>query len=296
MTRVLVTGSSGFIGRHVVTRLQSDGLDVTGLDRRTGHVSGEFIHKDLLDLREDFQIQDRLKSFTHVIHLAAEAYVPASVTQPDRYVQNNVVGTTNLIEALAAAPHLTRFLLVSSCEVYGTTPVPVDESASPQPASPYAASKLSQEAFCQAAAQCYGLPLVTARLFNNYGPGQQPDRLIPALIRACAEGTDFSMTSDGSQTRDWVHVQDTADAFVRLLFADDVQGNIYNVCAENEVSVHEMCELVFSHVERPPKVVRATAIEGHLRRSAGIGMKLRSATGWCPSGSLDGYLKEAFKC
>ncbi|GAA2293887.1 dTDP-glucose 4,6-dehydratase [Actinomadura luteofluorescens] len=294
MTRVLVTGSSGFIGRHVVTRLQSDGLDVTGLDRRTGHNSGDFIHKDLLDLREDFPLHHRLKSFTHVIHLAAEAYVPTSVTHPDRYVQNNVIGTTNLIEVLAAAPHVTRFLLVSSCEVYGTTSLPVDESAAPRPASPYAASKLSQEAFCQAAARCWGLPLVTARLFNNYGPGQQPDRLIPALIRACTEGTEFSMTSDGSQTRDWVHVRDTADALARLLFADDVQGGIYNVCAENEVSVHEICRLVFSHVEEPPKVVRASAIEGHLRRSAGIGRKLRKATGWTPSGSLDGHLKEAF--
>ncbi|GLY76519.1 NAD-dependent epimerase/dehydratase family protein [Actinoallomurus iriomotensis] len=295
MTRVLVTGSAGFIGRHVVARLQSDGLDVTGLDRRTGHISGDFIHKDLLDLRTDFQFQTQLKSFTHVIHLAAEAYVPTSVTHPDRYVQNNVIGTTNLIEALTVAPHLRRFLLVSSCEVYGTTPAPVDESASPRPASPYAASKLSQEAFCQAATQCYGLPLVTARLFNNYGPGQQPDRLIPALIRACSGETDFFLTSDGSQTRDWVYVQDTADALARLLFADDVQGEVYNVCAENEVSVGDICKLVFSHVDTPPKVVRASAVEGHLRRSAGIGAKLRKATGWRPSGSLDGYLEEAFK-
>jgi len=294
MTRVLVTGAAGFVGTHVVRRLRADGLDVTGLDRRTGHLPGDFIHRDLLDLPQDSKFREGLRSFTHVVHLAAEAYVPASLTDPDRYVRNNVVGTTNLVEALAGSPHLTRFLLVSSCEVYGTTPEPVDETAALRPASPYAASKLSQEVFCEAAARCYGLPLVIARLFNNYGPGQQPDRLIPSLVRACAEKTDFHMTSDGSQTRDWVDVRDTADALARLLFADGVQGEIYNVCAEEEISVYEVCERVFAHVEGPPEIVRVPPIEGHLRRSAGVGAKLRKATGWNPCGTLDGYLEEVF--
>lgn len=295
MTRVLVTGSAGFVGTHLVERLRADGIDVTGLDRRRHREFRRHIHRDLLEIRGDLRLRERLSSFTHVLHLAAESYVPASLTCPHRYVENNVVGTTNLIEALATSRSLTCFILVSSCEVYGSTKEPVDEWAPARPASPYAASKLGQEAFCQAAARCYGLPLVTVRLFNNYGPGQQPDRLIPSLIRAAVDGTTFMMAADGTQTRDWVDVRDVADALVRLLFANGVRGMTFNVSAENEVSVREMCSMVFEHVPNPPRIECAPPIEGHLHRSVGLSALLRQTTGWRPSHSLDHFLQQAVK-
>jgi nucleoside-diphosphate-sugar epimerase len=295
MTQILVTGSSGFIGNHLIERLQAIDTTVVGLDRIPGLICRDQIHRDLLDIRHDLKLREQLGTFTHVVHLAAESYVPTSVTDPHRYVENNVVGTMNLIEALASSHNLTRFILVSSCEVYGSTPEPVDETSPTRPASPYAASKLSQEAFCQAAAECYGLPLVTVRLFNNYGPGQQPDRLIPALIRAAATGRIFEMAADGVQTRDWVDVRDVVDALIRLLNADGVHGMTFNVSAENELSVRDVCAMVFRYATTSPRFVHVPPVEGYLVRSVGQSELLRQTIGWRPARSLDHFLQQAVK-
>lgn len=293
-TSVVVTGASGFVGGHLAEHLGRGRHNVIGLDRRRPIDGDDFILADLLDLGDNTQALEALRGATHVVHLAAEAYVPLSLVDPHLYVQNNVVATVNLLEALKGSAALERFLLVSSCEVYGTTRARVEESSAPRPASPYAASKLGQEIFCAAAEACQGLPLVTARLFNNYGPRQQENRLIPSILRALETGTTFTMTGDGSQTRDWIDVRDTVDALTRLLFTDGVLGEVFNVSAENEVSVRDVVQLVQTTAsEALNPIDRVPSIPGFLRRSTGSSAKLRNLTGWKPTRDIADYIKEA---
>lgn len=291
MTRVLVTGSAGFVGGHLMERLAADGTPALGLDRVEAPSDVDFLHVDLLDSLESDTLATALRGVTHVVHLAAEAYVPDSVPDPLRYVDNNVVATARFVEALRRSPSIERFVQVSSCEVYGTTLEPVDETAPTDPASPYAASKLAQEAYVQTARHCYGLPVTTVRLFNNYGPRQQDNRLIPSIRRSAASGDPFTMTDGGRQTRDWVDVRDACDALVRLLTASDVVGEVFNVCAEAEFSVSEIVSMSHDFLSAPPPVIEAPGICGALTRSTGWGKKLRTSTGWSPDGALPTFLR-----
>ena len=292
--RVLVTGSSGFVGSHVVSTLELQGkAEVVGIDKRPGRLNHGFIHADLRHMNID--VASEICEATHVIHLAADAYVPLSLSEPRRYVENNVDATVALLGALAQSTSLRRFILVSTCEVYGAVAEEADESTPVAPASPYAASKASQELFASAAQQYQSLPLLIARLFNNFGPGQQSNRLVPSVIRAIRTDEVLSMTGDGLQTRDWIDVRDTAESLVRLCFADDeIAGETFNVCAGQELRVAEVISMFSEAAGRTPVVRSVPQINGFLRRSSGSSRKLRELIGWEPRRTLAQFSHEVF--
>jgi nucleoside-diphosphate-sugar epimerase len=220
MTTILVTGAAGFVGRHLIDALKRKvpGAVVIGLDRDP-EIPPRCDRRIVCDLTHTrvFQALDVVGPIDRVIHLAAQSFVHFSLKRPDIYVQDNVLATSNLLQALAGQPSLKRFVLVSSCEVYGDTQSPAAETHPLKPRTPYAASKLAQEYFALSAIEHQRLPAVICRLFNNYGAGQQSNRLIPRIMETIRSAREFELIGDGSQKRDWVAVEDTCDALIRLL-------------------------------------------------------------------------------
>lgn len=293
MTTILITGAAGFVGRHLAKALSGSVPDVTivGLDRDINMPDcDQRIVCDLADTHV-FQTVQAAGPIDYVVHLAARSDVHFSLIRPDIYIRDNVLATSNLIQAFAQHRSIKRFLTVSSCEVYGNTPRPAVEADLPKPRTPYATSKLAQEHVALSAIDHQSLPTVVCRLFNNYGHGQQSNRLIPRLVQAIRRDEKFELVGDGSQTRDWVSVQDTCDALIRLLFEPKVQvGDIFNIAAEEVYSVLQVLELCESSSKRSLLTDRSNKDPGHLDKSAGNSEKLRSTTGWRPRRSLRAFI------
>jgi dTDP-glucose 4,6-dehydratase len=140
-----------------------------------------------------------------------------------------------------------------------------------------------------------GTPVTIARLFNNYGPGQQQNRLVPAIVSSLKQGKALRMTGAGTQTRDWIDVRDTCSALQSLLEMSEGIGGTYNICAENELSVRQVLDIFEGASGRYARIVNVPSIDGYLRRSAGSAAKLLTATGWRPTRTLNEYASEVFE-
>jgi nucleoside-diphosphate-sugar epimerase len=190
---------------------------------------------------------------------------------------------------------LKRFLLVSSCEVYGNTEEPATEDNDVKPRTPYAASKLAQEFVALAAIVHQQLPTVVCRLFNNYGRGQQGNRLIPRIMQALENDQPFELIGDGSQTRDWISLEDTCDALIALLVGADVGvGEIYNITSEEAYSVSQVLAMCEATAKKNILINQSGKDLGHLERSAGTADKLRAATGWRKQRDLQSFIASIF--
>jgi nucleoside-diphosphate-sugar epimerase len=291
---VLVTGAAGFIGRRLIAALSESEsrTKIIGLDRRQD--IPECDRQVVCDLTQPYTLPtlQALEPIDYVVHLAAQSHVHFSLSRPDLYVQDNVLGTSNLIQALASHPSVKRFILVSSCEVYGNTHTPAKESHALRPRTPYAASKLAQETFALSAIEHQGLPTVVCRLFNNYGQGQQGNRLIPRIMQALEQDRPFELTGDGSQVRDWIAVEDTCRALIRILLSPDVStGDIFNITTEEVCSVAQIIELCELASNKSILIRRAQKDSGHLEVSTGDASRLRAATGWRASLDLKSFIR-----
>lgn len=298
MTTILVTGAAGFVGGYFIDELSRKAPDaqVIGLDRDSNiPACSQRIVCDLAEAHA-FQTLQAIEPPDYVVHFAAQSDVHFSLIRPDIYIRDNVLATSNLIQALARHTTIKRFLLVSSCEVYGNTSTAADETHPTRPRTPYAASKLAQEYVALSAIDHQSLPTVVCRLFNNYGRGQQGNRLIPRIMQALRRDRPFELVGDGSQTRDWIAVEDTCDALVRVLFQSEVEtGDIFNIASEEVYSVLQVLELCESVSGRSLLTVRSVKDSGHLGLSAGNSQKLRSVTGWRNERNLPSYLASLIK-
>jgi nucleoside-diphosphate-sugar epimerase len=298
MTTVLVTGAAGFVGRHLIDELSRKAPDaqVIGLDREVD--IPDCSRRIVCDLAgaQAFQTLQAIEPPDYVVHLAAQSDVHFSLIRPDIYIRDNVLATSNLVQALARHTSIKRLLLVSSCEVYGNTSMPAVETHSTRPRTPYAASKLAQEYVALSAIDHQSLPTVVCRLFNNYGRGQQGNRLIPRVMQALRWDRPFELVGDGSQTRDWTAVEDTCDALIRVLFEPRVEvGDIFNIASEEVYSVLQVLELCESVSGKSLLTNRSVKDSGHLELSAGNSQKLRSVTGWRNERNLPSFLASIVK-
>lgn len=293
MTRVLVTGAAGFIGHHLVEALYRVVPDavVIGLDRDPDMPTCD--RRVVCDLAsvEVFQTVPALPPLDYVINLAAQSFVHYSLARPDIYVRDNVLATSNLIQTMAAHPSLKRFLQVSSCEVYGDAQSPSVETDQPKPRTPYAATKLAQEHLALSAIEHQMLPTVVCRLFNNYGRGQQGNRLIPRAMQAVEADRNFIMTGDGNQRRDWIAVEDTCEALLAAMLEPAIaRGDLLNVSSEQVYSVLQVVEMCEAATGRSILVNQSTKDAGHLQLSAGDASKIRNMTGWRPTRNLPDFI------
>lgn len=303
--KVLVTGADGFIGSHLVERLVARGADVRAFVQYNsfGHrgwlddapaAVRDSIEVVAGDVRDRGSVRAAMTGCTTVLHLAALIAIPYSYTAPASYVDTNVVGTLNVLEA-ARELGTPRVVHTSTSEVYGTARyVPIDEEHPLQAQSPYAASKIGADQLALSFHRSFGTPVAVIRPFNTYGPRQSARAVIPAIITQLAAGQDRIRLGALSPTRDFSFVEDTADGFIAVAESADTPGQVINVGSGFEISVGDTARLIAELMGR------AVAIDCEAERLRPPGSeveRLFAATGkaarltaWHPAhGGLDGF-------
>ena len=271
MQSVLITGGAGFIGQNLVHAWRAarptdrltvlDAMtyaaNIRSLEPLVADGSIRFVKGDI----RDPALMQRLfeeSRFTRVAHLAAESHVDRSITDPESFLQTNVIGTFTLIKAAldhwraAAVLDRARFLHVSTDEVYGSlgsTEPAFTESSPYRPNSPYAASKASSDHLVRAFIATYGMPALITNCSNNYGPYQHPEKLIPLMIIHALEGKQLPVYGDGSNIRDWLHVSDHCDALMGVMERGR-PGETYNIGGSNERSNRDVVGLICDAIDR----------------------------------------------
>ena len=292
--RVLVTGGAGFIPSNLIRHLlEHTRHEVISLDALTyagnlenladlmSHERLEFVHGDI---RDAGLVRELVAGVDVIVNAAAESHVEKSIVEgASEYFTTNVEGTQILLDAIRETP-VERFLLVSSSEVYGTAERdPMDEEHPLNPRSPYAATKAGGDRLAYSYWVTYGLPLVIVRPFNNYGPCQHPEKVVPRFITQALAGEPLTIHGDGSASRDWLHVDDTATAIEALVDAplEAVAGEVVNVATGVDLSVAEIARLVLAAVGNPDATtLNVDERPGQVARHIGSTDKLAALTGW----------------
>ena len=288
--RALVTGAAGFVGRHLVAHLRSEGDEVTETDRQTG--------LDILDPAGLSALFAESRPEV-VFHLAGQADVGGSWTSPVETFRVNAEGTLNVL--LAAAEHgVDRVLAVASADVYGQVPtdeLPIGEDRPLRPHSPYGASKAAADLIALQTFLGRGLGVIRARPFNHLGPGQSDRFVASALASRIArnevEGLDELAVGDLTPRRDFTDVRDVVRAY-RLLVQEGEPGEAYNVCSGHEVAVQEIADRLVAMAERPMTLVPDPELFRPVDTPVlrGDAARLKAATGWSPAISLEQTLSD----
>jgi dTDP-glucose 4,6-dehydratase len=265
--RVLVTGGAGFISSNVVRHLlAATPHEVVSLDALTyagniENLADVMSHERLSfvqgDVRDADLVREVVAEMDVIVNAAAESHVEKSIREgASEFVTTNVEGTQILLDAVRETP-VERFVLISSSEVYGTAEhAPMDEEHPLNPRSPYAATKAGADRLAYAYAVTYGLPIVILRPFNNYGPRQHPEKLVPRFITSALEDEPLTVHGDGSASRDWLYVDDDAEAIEAAIDADldAVSGQVINVATGVDLTVSEIADLVLEALGKPPSL------------------------------------------
>lgn len=320
--RILVTGGAGFIGSAVIRHLLADtSFTVANLDKLSyaGNLASledaanseryHFYHHDICDAAALQRIFTEFQP-TVVMHLAAESHVDRSITGPGEFIQTNIVGTYELLEAArsywSALPEAEkaafRFHHISTDEVYGDLEGTDDlftETTSYAPSSPYSASKASSDHLVRAWQRTYGLPTLITNCSNNYGPYHFPEKLIPHMILSALAGKPLPVYGNGQQIRDWLYVEDHARALV-LVAQKGVPGETYNIGGHNEMAnidvVKEICTLLdeLRPSEKPyaDLITFVTDRPGHDVRYAIDAAKIERELGWTPAETFESGLRK----
>ena len=302
---LLVTGGCGFIGSNLVHYLLRERPDwtVVNLDLLTyagnlenlagteGNPRHIFVRGDICDRELMRELMGRYP-IDAVIHLAAESHVDRSILGPEVFVQTNVLGTQVLLDA-ARAHDVGRFVMISTDEVYGSLgPTGTFTEDSPlRPTSPYSATKAGADLLAQAYHSTFGLDVVVTRCSNNYGPFQFPEKLIPLMIINARNDRELPVYNDGSNVRDWIHVEDHCAAILRVLERGE-SGEVYNVGANEEWRNIDVVKRLLSLTGKSEDLIRYVKDRpGHDFRYALDASKLRGL-GWTPQRSVDRGLEE----
>jgi dTDP-glucose 4,6-dehydratase len=293
MVDVLVTGGAGFIGSNFVRFALARHPDwqITTLDKLTyagrlenlaevmEHPRHAFVHGDVADQAVAAPLVEKAEV---VVHFAAETHVDRSILAAGEFIRTDVVGTFVLLEAARRAPHLRRFIQISTDEVYGSVATGASlETDELKPRNPYSASKAGADRLAYSYWATYGVPVVVTRASNNYGPYQFPEKIIPLFATNAIDGIAVPLYGDGNQRRDWLHVDDHCRA-VDLLIDQGVDGEVYNVGGGNEVMNIDLTLRILELLGRPISLIKSVADRpGHDRRYCLDTSKLR-AMGWAP--------------
>ena len=308
MMKALVTGVAGFIGSTLAERLLQDGADVVGIDCFTDYYPRPIKEANLSLLRpqkafrfvestiQAANLKELLADRTHVFHLAAQAGVRKSWgTDFTVYTTNNIEATQVLLEAIAAAPHISRVVYASSSSVYGdNVELPMREDALPQPVSPYGVSKLAAEQLCYLYYVNYKVPAVSLRYFTVYGPRQRPDMGFHRFLRATMTGAPITLYGDGDQTRDFTFVSDAVAATVSAA-TRGVPGRVYNIGGGSRVSIHDVLSIIGRIVGRNPLIQADPAQKGDMRHTFADTSRAQADLGFRPRVGLDEGLSAEYK-
>ncbi|WP_281361612.1 SDR family NAD(P)-dependent oxidoreductase [Acrocarpospora pleiomorpha] len=300
-----VTGADGFIGSHLVELLVERGHRVRAMAQYNSFGSWGWLDTlapDVLasvevvpgDVRDPGSVRQLVAGADVVYHLAALIAIPYSYTAPRSYVETNVLGTLNVLEAVRDAS-AGRLVHTSTSETYGTArSAPISEAHPLQAQSPYAASKLGADKLVESYHLSFGLPAVTLRPFNTFGPRQSARAVIPTIIGQIAAGARSVRLGAMSPTRDFLYVKDTAAAFAHLGTAEGVEGELFNAGTGEEISIGDLAgkiaEIMGASVEFSCETERLRPENSEVMRLVCDSSRLR-ARGWAPAYTLDDGLK-----
>ena len=329
--KILITGGAGFIGSAVIRHIiESTNDSVVNLDKLTyagnleslksieGSERYFFEQVDICDRAELDRVFNTHKPDA-VMHLAAESHVDRSITGPSDFIQTNIVGTYNLLEAARnywnkleiSAKEAFRFHHISTDEVYGDLPHPDEqegdlplftEQTSYAPSSPYSASKASSDHLVRAWLRTYGFPTIVTNCSNNYGPYHFPEKLIPLVILNALEGKNLPIYGKGDQIRDWLYVEDHARALYKVVTEGKV-GETYNIGGHNEKKnievVQTICSILDALVPKETKYAEQISYvadrPGHDRRYAIDSSKMNVELDWTPVETFETGLRKTVK-
>lgn len=308
--KILVTGSDGFIGSHLVERLVADGHDVRAFVFYNSFNTWGWLDTlpaDVLDDIEIFQgdirdpngVREAMRGVNQVFHLAALIAIPFSYHSPDAYVDTNIKGTLNVLQA-ARDLETERLLITSTSEVYGTAQlVPITEEHPYQGQSPYSATKIGADRIAESFYRSFGTPLTIVRPFNTYGPRQSARAVIPTIITQLLAGKEEIALGSLTPTRDFNYVLDTVNGFRRIAESPNTIGEEINIATQNEVSIGEMAQELIKQINPSAKIIceeeRLRPEKSEVQRLLGSNEKIKRLTGWAPQFTLEEGLAQTIE-
>lgn len=304
--KVLVTGAGGFIGSHLTESLLEQGYDVRAFVRynsagRWGWLDTLSAEKrDVLDvvmgdIRDPQFVKESMKGVDCVFHLAALIAIPYSYIAPDAYVDTNIKGTLNVLNA-ARELETARVLVTSTSEVYGTAQyVPIDEKHPYQGQSPYSATKIGADRLAESYFRSFSLPVTIVRPFNTYGPRQSARAVIPTIISQLHAGYDEIHLGSLTPTRDFVFCKDTAQGFIELSKCDAAIGREVNIATGREISIGDLAQKMIDLIRPQARIVceqqRIRPAKSEVERLLGSNELLYSLTGFKPDTGIEEGLR-----
>ena len=303
--KILVTGADGFIGSHLTEALVRAGYDVKAfvlynslnswgwLDQCAGDVRGDF-EVFAGDIRDPHGVRTAMTECDAVLHLAALIAIPYSYHSPDTYVDTNIKGTLNVVQA-ARELRISKVVHTSTSEVYGTARfVPMTEEHPLQGQSPYSASKIGADQIAQSFNLSFGTPVVTLRPFNTYGPRQSARAVIPTIITQIANGYHQIKLGAVHPTRDFNYVADTVNGFIKALEADVCAGEVINLGSNFEISIGDAARAIANVMGTEIEIItddqRLRPDKSEVERLWADNNKAKELLGWQPAyGDINGF-------
>lgn len=295
MKKVLVTGADGFIGSHLTESLLEKGYDVKAFVYYNSFNNWGWLDtfpKEKLDqieifagdIRDPNGVREAMKGVDEVFHLAALIAIPFSYHSPDSYVDTNIKGTLNVLQA-ARELDTSRILVTSTSEVYGTAQyVPIDEKHPFQGQSPYSATKIGADRLAESFYRSFNLPVSIVRPFNTFGPRQSARAVIPTIISQLLAGKDKIELGSLTPTRDFNYVKDTAAGFIAIAESDKTIGEEINIATQREISIGDLAKEIIAQINSDAEIVcdekRLRPEKSEVNRLLGDNTKIKALTNW----------------
>ena len=308
--KILVTGADGFIGSHLTEKLVKQGHKVKAFVYYNSFNSWGWLDtlpKEILndievftgDVRDPNGVREAIKGMDDVFHLAALIAIPFSYHSPDTYVDTNIKGTLNVLQA-ARDQNISRILITSTSEVYGTAQyVPIDEKHPYQGQSPYSATKIGADRLAESFYRCFNMPITIVRPFNTYGPRQSARAVIPTIITQLLAGKAEIELGSLTPTRDFNYVKDTANGFIEIEKSEKTIGEEINIATQQEISIGQLAEELIRQINPSAKIVcdeqRLRPEKSEVNRLLGSNEKIMRLTNWKPNYTFEQGLAETIE-
>ncbi len=295
MKKVLVTGADGFIGSHLTESLLEKGYEVKAFTMYNSFNTWGWLDtlpKEKMneieifsgDIRDPNGVREAMKGIDGIFHLAALIAIPFSYHSPDSYVDTNIKGTLNVLQA-ARELETERIMITSTSEVYGTAQyVPIDEKHPFQGQSPYSATKIGADRLAESFYRSFGLPISIVRPFNTYGPRQSARAVIPTIISQLLSGKEEIKLGSLTPTRDFNFVKDTAAGFIAIAESDKTIGEEINIATQQEISIGDLANEIISQINPKARIIcdeqRLRPEKSEVNRLLGSNEKIKRLTDW----------------
>lgn len=310
MDKILVTGADGFIGSHLVEELIKEGKQVKAFAYYNSFNTWGWLDtlpKEILkeievftgDIRDPNGVKEAMKGIDEVYHLAALIAIPFSYHSPDSYVDTNIKGTLNVLQA-ARDLETKRVLVTSTSEVYGTAQyVPIDEKHPYQGQSPYSATKIGADRLAESFYRSFNMPISIVRPFNTYGPRQSARAVIPTIITQLLAGKEEIKLGSLTPTRDFNYVKDTARGFIEIAKSEKAIGEEINIATQQEISIGQLAQEMINQINPNAKIVcddqRLRPEKSEVNRLLGANAKIKNLTNWEPKYTLETGIAETIE-